>query len=130
MSEPMSDPAESERRKRRDADIRSQDEAIGRHLAEALRSGELQTAASFGKPMPEPEGWSETPTEFRMAFKILKNAGAPPPEIDLFHQRARVRADLEAASSDSQRRVLQQRLSELEQALALRLEGMRVSGKL
>ena len=130
MSEPMSDPAESERRKRRDADIRCQDEAIGRHLAEALRSGELQTAASFGRPMPEPEGWSETPTAFRMAFKILKNAGAPPPEIDLFHQRARLRAELEAVSSDCQRQVLQQRLSELEQALALRLEGMRVSGKL
>ena len=125
-----SDPSDSERRKRRDSEIRCQDEAIGLHLAEALRSGELQTAASFGKPMPEPEGWSETPGEFRMAFKILKNAGAPPPEIDLFHQRARRGAELEAASSDARRQAIRKRLSELEQALALRLEGMRVSGKL
>ena len=36
----------------------------------------------------EAEGWHETPTEFRLPFKILKNAGVAPPEIDLFHRRA------------------------------------------
>jgi len=126
----MPHPSDTERRKKRDASLRSQDEAIAEHLAESYRSGELQSAESFGRPLAEPEGWAQTPTEFRMPFKILKNAGAPPPEVELFRKRAALRTELEAATSDEQRRRLQQQLSELEQALALRLEGMRASGAL
>ncbi len=126
----MSRPTDSEARKRRDEALRSQDEAIAEHLAHSYRSGELQSAPSFGKPMREAEGWAETPTEFRLPFKILKNAGVPPPEIELFHRRARLREQLAAAASDAEREALGARLAELEQAIALRLEGMRASGKL
>ncbi|MFT3957071.1 MAG: DUF1992 domain-containing protein [Piscinibacter sp.] len=126
----MNRPTDSEARKRRDAAIRSQDDAIAEHLARAYQSGELQSAPSFGKPMPESEGWSETPAEFRLPFKILKNAGVSPPEIELFHQRAQLRERLGTATSDQERQVLSRKLSELEQAIALRLEGMRASGRL
>ncbi|TXC62043.1 DUF1992 domain-containing protein [Piscinibacter aquaticus] len=98
--------------------------------AQAQRSGELRSAPSFGKPLAEAEGWSETPTEFRLPFKILKNAGVPPPEIEMFHQRAALREQLAAAASDDERRAIAARLSEVEQAIALRLEGMRASGRL
>lgn len=125
----MSTP-DSERRKARDQSLRSQDEAIAEHLAQALRSGELQSAPSYGKPMPEMEGWAETPVEFRLPFKILKNAGVAPPELDLFHRRAALRAQLEACTDEAGRRGLQRQLSELEQVLALRLEAMRASGQL
>jgi len=121
---------EAERRKARDAAIRTQDEAIAEHLEQARRSGELQTAAFFGKPMPESDGWGETPTEFRLPFKILRNAGVAPPEIELFHKRAALRGALALCTSDDERQALRQRLSELEQLIALRLEGMRVTGKL
>ena len=110
--------------------LREQDERIARDLAEAMRSGELQSAASFGKPLAEDEGWNETPAEFRMAFKVLKNAGVPPPELAVFQQRAELRRALDAASDDGETLVLRQKLAELEQALALRLEGMRASGQL
>lgn len=123
-------PADSEARKRRDADLRSQDEQIAEHLSHAYRSGELQSAPSFGKPLAESEGWSETPTEFRLPFKILKNAGVPPPEVEMFHRRAALREQLAAAGSEAERRALATRLSEVEQAIALRLEGMRASGRL
>jgi hypothetical protein len=126
----MNRPVDSEARKRRDADIRSQDEQIAEHLAHAHRSGELRSAPSFGKPLAESEGWSETPTEFRLPFKILKNAGVPPPEIEMFHRRAALREQLAAARSEAERRTLAARLSEVEQAIALRLEGMRASGRL
>ena len=121
---------ESERRKKRDALIRSQDEAIAEHLARAYQSGELQSAESFGKPLKEPEGYRETPDEFRMPFKILKNASVTPPEIELFHKRAALRREIELANDASEKKSLQQQLSEVEQMIALRLEAMRVSGKL
>jgi hypothetical protein len=49
--------------------------------------------------------------------------------VELFHRRAALREALAQESSLEQRLVLQRQLAELEQALALRLEGMRVSGR-
>lgn len=110
--------------------LREQDDAIAEHLAASMRSGELQSAESYGKPLLEAEGWAETPLEFRLPFKVLKNAGVPPPELELFKTRAALREQLDAALDDEARHSLRQRLSELEQLIALRLEGMRASGKL
>ena len=126
----MPSPTDSERRKARDAALRTQDELIAEHLSEALRSGELQSAPSFGKPLAKDEGWDETPVEFQLPFKILKNAGVIPPEIELFHKRAALRRELEACTSEPERTALRQRLSEVEQGIALRLESMRASGRL
>lgn len=110
--------------------LREQDERIARDLAASMRSGELQSAASFGKPLSEADGWDETPVEFRMAFKVLKNAGVPPPELAVFQERAELRAQLEAAADEGTQQLLRQKLAEVEQALALRLEGMRASSQL
>lgn len=126
----MTSNADSDRRKARDAALRSQDEAIADHLVEAMRSGELRSAPSYGRPMAEAEGWHETPVEFRLPFKILKNAGVVPPEVELFHQRAQLRKELAEADTESRRAVLRQRLGELEQVIALRLESLRGSGRL
>ena len=126
----MTAPDDTERRKSRDAMLRTQDELIAQHLAESLRSGELQSAESFGKPLAEAEGWLETPVEFRLPFKILKNAGIPPPEVDLFHRQAALREAVQAAATESEREALQRELAALEQALALRLEALRVKGSL
>jgi len=126
----LTGPTDSERRRQRDAWLRSQDEAIAEHLAQAYRSGELQSAVSFGKPLKEVEGYAETPAEMRMPFKILKNADVMPPEIELFHKRAALRCEIEMAATATARKELQQELSELEQLLALRLEGLRVHGRI
>jgi hypothetical protein len=107
----------------------SLEEEIARHLELAARKGELQAAEGYGKPLTENEGWRDTPSDLRMPFKILKDAGAAPPEIALFHERARLRALVSGALSDAQRETAQQQLSELEQKIALRLEAMR-GGKL
>ncbi|MBL8518298.1 MAG: DUF1992 domain-containing protein [Betaproteobacteria bacterium] len=106
------------------------EDEIGRKLAEAAETGELQGALGYGKPMIEDPGWDSTPAEFRMPFKILKNAGVLPPEIELFHQRAKLRAELDAAATEAERTTLRQALSDLEQRIALRLEGLRASGSL
>lgn len=123
------DSTESERRKKRDLLIQTRDEEIGRLIARAYETGELQSAESFGKPM-KADGFIETPGEFRMPFKVLRNADAVPPEIFMFRKRAELRTQLAAADDEAERARLQQQLNEIEQAIALRLEGMRVSGRL
>jgi hypothetical protein len=106
----------------------TQDEEIARYLREAAASGELSRLPGYGKPMTGDDGFEATPDEFRMPFKILKNAGFTPPEIEWFHQRAALQAQLQAAQEPQERAVLSTKLSELQQKIALRLEAMRVRG--
>lgn len=108
----------------------TQDELIAKHLQEALASGELAAAKGFGRPLEEPQGWSETPEALRMPFKILKDAGYVPAEIELFHERAALSASLASCASDAERVETLRKLSELEQKIALRLEALRSSGTL
>jgi hypothetical protein len=70
-----------------------------------------------------------TPDELKMPFKILKNAGIVPPEVELFHE-ARLREALQSAPDEGQRRVLRKQLTDLEQRLSLRLEALQRSGAL
>ena len=108
----------------------TQDEEIARHLREALASGELAGTAGFGKPFEVDAGWEATPETLRMPFKILKNAGFVPAEIELFHERAALAAALDTCGTEAKRIELRRRLSDLEQAIALRLEALRTNGTL
>jgi DNA-binding GntR family transcriptional regulator len=108
----------------------TQDEEIARHLREALASGELAGTKGFGKPLPEDEGWEATPESLRMPFKILKNAGYVPGEVELFHERAALAAALAACASEARRTEIRHALSDLEQKIALRLEALRINGTL
>jgi hypothetical protein len=63
--------------------LRLVEDHIGRHLAESEKTGELQAAARFGKPMDFGDGYFETPKALRMGFKMRKDAGYVPPEVEL-----------------------------------------------
>ena len=106
------------------------DDEIAKHLQQALESGELQRAKGYGKPLPETSGWDDTPEALRMAFKILKDAGAAPPEIEMFHERARLRTALEACTDEAEKERLRAELSQLEQKISLRLESLRSNARL
>ena len=106
------------------------EDEIGRKLAEAEQAGELRSAPSFGKPLATDAGWEMTPVEFKMPFKILRDAGVAPPEIGLFHERARLRQSLQATTDEAAQRALQRELTELEQRLSLRLEAIQRNGVL
>ena len=105
--------------------MRSIDEEIARHLQEAAASGELSKAQGYGKPMIEDRGWDDTPQTLRMPFKILKDAGVVPPEIELFHQRAALAKALQDCTDPEQCKSLLRQKSDLEQKIALRLEALR-----
>ena len=105
------------------------DEEIARRIQKALESGELGQAKGFGKRLPDDPGWDATPAALRMPMKILKDAGASPPELALFHERARLRALIQTTAEPSERRKMQQQLTALEQQIALRLELLRISSR-
>ena len=106
------------------------DEQIAQSLRDAQRSGELQSAASWGKPLDLDDGYAQTPEELRMAFKALKEGGFVPPEVETMKQIAALRALLAAEPEGPQAEAMRKRLSELQQHLALRLEKLRASGSL
>jgi hypothetical protein len=108
--------------------LKLREDEIGRKLAEAHASGELASAKGYGKPFEEDAAWDQTPEALRLGFKMLKNAGFAPPEVELFHQRANLRAAIDACGGDEAKVALQKQLSDLEQQIALRLEALRVQG--
>ena len=110
--------------------MRTLDEEIARRLQEATDSGELSSAKGYGRPTPEDPGWEATPAALRMPMKILKDAGVAPPEIAMFHERARLKQSIEAATDPTERKSLQLQLVELEQKIALRLEALRIHASL
>ena len=67
---------------------------IGRAIRDAEQSGELQAAASFGKPLDLGDGYDETPAELRMAMKVLKDAGVVPHEVTLMREAAALQAQV------------------------------------
>ena len=103
---------------------------IGQALQASQASGELQDAPSYGKPLTFGDGYDETPAELRMAMKVLKDAGVVPHEVTLMREAAALQAQIEACTDAALLPTLQQRLCEMQQAIALRLERLRVSGSL
>ena len=106
------------------------DEQIAQSLADAEARGELRAAPSWGKPLAFDDGWDDTPVELRLPFKILKDAGFRPPEIAWMHEAADLRARLAAAPDAAGAAAWRQRLADVQQRLALRLEALRRSGTL
>lgn len=103
------------------------DDEIGRKLAEAEAAGQLR--AGRGKPLVIDSAWLQTPPGLRMAFQVMKSAGVPPAEVELFQQRAQLREALAAAGDEPTRLRLQRQLAELEQNIAFRLEALRRLGQ-
>ena len=101
------------------------EDEIGRKLAEAERSGELRTAKGYGEPLQADAAWEQTPDSLRMPFKILKDAGVVPYEIELLNKRAALRREIDACGDDATRCDLLKSLSTLEQSISLRLEALR-----
>jgi len=109
------------------------DDHIARQLADSLRSGELQSAPSWGKPLQPSDGFEATPDELRLPYKILKDAGVVPAEVLMMQKLAKLKRRLveatEAGDAEASA-ALRLQLSELRQSLALRMERLRATGKL
>jgi len=107
------------------------DEQIARALEDSRKSGELNSAKSWGKPQEEDPGFNETPDEFRLSFKVLKDAGHVPPEVEMLKEIAALMEELNTLSTHHpQYDAKKARLADLRLKTAIRLESMRGSGRI
>jgi hypothetical protein len=116
--------SQSNEEAKREQRLKLLEDNIGRHLAESEASGELKQAASYGKPLDFGDGYDETPADLRMGYKILKDAGVVPPEVEFMQRIEAQRIAAEALPEGSQRQAALKQLAEMRQQLALRLEAI------
>lgn len=69
------------------------DELIESRIRESIERGDLDDLPGQGEPLPEEDN-AFVPAEMRMAYKILKNAGYIPPELELRRDIAATRSIL------------------------------------
>ena len=91
-------------------------------ITEAIEDGRLNTADWHGKPLPTEDNFL-VPEDLRMAYKVLKNAGFVPPEIETRKEIYNLE-ELIARTDDEHVRVKQ--LKKLH-FLVMKLNGMRQS---
>ncbi len=84
----------------------------------AIRAGELDRLPGQGRPL-ELDDDRHIPAELRVAYRILKNAGCAPPEIELRNEIDTLEAILDGIDDAVEQRRIQRRLC----LLATRLAG-------
>lgn len=79
-------------------------------IREAIERGELDDSSFHGVPII-PEDLSGVPESLRMGYKIMKNAGILPPEMQLKKDMVTLRELLTACEDDYEKKHLQRQLS-------------------
>lgn len=100
------------------------DDIIGRWIHEAEKSGEVEKLPGYGKPLQLDDD-KHVPAKYRVAFRVLKNAGYAPPEVEMMQRRAALKEAIDAATDDVSRSELQAQLNELNQKLDVALGKFR-----
>ncbi|MEI8324078.1 MAG: DUF1992 domain-containing protein [Betaproteobacteria bacterium] len=98
---------------------------IGRSLAQSEKSGELRSASNFGKPLSFGDGYAETPEELRMGFKIIKDAGFVPLEVELMRDIEALARTIECATDEDEVCEKSTQLAQMRLKLAIRMERLR-----
>ncbi len=98
------------------------DQLAEQHIQSALKKGELSGLSGEGKPLVQDDD-SQVPAELRTAYRLLKNSGFLPPELET-RREALALVDLlqHVDPDDQQAAVYQKQLQRLE--LQLRQAGL------
>lgn len=91
-------------------------------IEEAMRDGEFDGLPGAGKPL-ELDDDRLVPEESRVAYRLLKNAGFVPPELETRKEIADLHRLLTSISDDGERDRAHARLAVLEAALEARGRG-------
>lgn len=81
-----------------------------RKICEAIRRGELDNLTLKGQPI-RTENLTDVPEELRMGYKILKNAGILPEELQLNREILTLRDLIESCREPEEREELKKKLT-------------------
>jgi hypothetical protein len=95
-----------------------------RRIQEAIERGEFDNLPGAGKPLDLDDD-ANVPVELRVAYRILKNSGFVPPEVELRRDIANAEQLLTTALDAGERRAANQRLEFLLMKLAAMRGGAR-----
>lgn len=93
-------------------------------ILEAIQNGELDNLPGKGKPL-KLEDLSVIPSELRPGYRVLKNAGILPEEMELKKQIAAMQALLDSSQQQSAQEDLKRKIAELRLEFSLRMEKRR-----
>ncbi len=82
-----------------------------RRIEQAIAKGEFDNLSCKGKPIP-PDDTVFVPEELRMAYKVLKNAGIVPEEIELRKSIYNLNDLLNSCVDDEERKNIRAKISE------------------
>lgn len=100
------------------------DDIIGEWVKQVEATGELKGSRYWGKPFDLDDGFDETPNRLRMAYRILKNAGYIPHEVEMVRRLADLKEQAAAETDPAQRRDLEREIAALTAKVRLALEGL------
>ena len=89
-------------------------------IREAMKRGEFDDLPRAGEPLP-PDSSRFVPEELRLAYKLLKDSGFLPPEMELRKEILTLKELLATVDDDEERRKLGRRINDL--VLRLNLLG-------
>jgi hypothetical protein len=81
-------------------------------IREAMERGEFEDLPLAGKPLPLESNVS-VPEDLRLAYKILKDAGFLPPEMELRKEILSLKELLSTVEDDGERRKLGKKINDL-----------------
>ncbi len=93
--------------------LRTLDEQIADKIDADLKDGVLSKVPGFGKPLHEDRAYEQTPDEWRMSMKILKDAGYAPPEVELMKARALLQTEKKTCSDAVRAREIDRLIQDL-----------------
>lgn len=82
-----------------------------RKIEQAMANGEFDNLPNSGKPLP-PDDMAMVPEDLRMAYKILKNAGVVPEEIELQKSIVNLTTLLNACADEDERKNIRAKITE------------------
>jgi Domain of unknown function (DUF1992) len=88
----------------------------------AMAEGKFDGLPGRGRPLPD-DGLARVPPELRMGFKLLRNAGCLPPELEARKEAARLGALIATTADAAERRRLSRLRAEAELRYRLLIEG-------
>lgn len=99
-----------------------------RRIAEAIERGELSGLPGEGRPLALDDD-TLIPAELRTAYRMLKNAGFVPPEVESLREIGELERLIERSDDQAQRDRAARRLELIWQRLAIRSPAARVHAR-